>query len=394
MKILLVSSYLPYPLLDGGRIRLYNLLKFLKDKHEITLICEKWPAQTNADIAEVSKVCHKAVAIERPKTWSIKNVLKTAMSLNPFLLTVHTNKKITEEVEKEMDDQKFDLIHVETFYVMQNLPKVNIPIVLVEHNIEYLVYGRYAKNAPIFLKPFLYIDILKLKRKEKKFWKKANRLVAVSPREQKIMGSDAQIIPNGVNIDKFRIKKIEKSKKEKKILFIGNFKWVQNRDSIAFIIRNIWPRVISENKGKFDLKLWVVGKNIPEGIKNLGKDSVIFDENATSETELIFQGADLLLAPIRVGGGSNFKILESMSSGTPVLTTNLGNEGINAKDGEEIIICEKPEEFVGKILTLISDDYLYEKLSRNGRKFIEENFDWRNISQKLDRLYQDVVQNP
>ena len=53
MKILMLASYLPYPLLDGGKIRLYNLLKILRDNHQVTLICEKRPNQTQKDIDDL-----------------------------------------------------------------------------------------------------------------------------------------------------------------------------------------------------------------------------------------------------------------------------------------------------------------------------------------------------
>lgn len=388
MKILMVSSYLPYPLYSGGHIRLYNLIKNLSGKHEITLVCEKRNYQTQKDIDEVSKICKKVITVERKKQWSLSNVLKSGVSFSPFLLVGHNNPEMEKQILREIENNKFDLIHVETFYVMQNLPKTNIPIVLAEHNIEYLVYKRFVKKAPVMARPLLYIDILKLKRAEKKCWKKASKLIAVSPDEQKIMGRKAEIVPNGVDVDKFKLKKINLNKIEKKVLFIGDFKWIQNRDSIVYIIKNIWPRVSAKNP---NLKLWVVGRSIPDSIKKLGNDSIIFDENASNQTELIFQEADLLLAPIRVGGGTNFKILESMSTGTPVITTSLGNEGINAKDGSEILISEKPDEFVVKATSIFSDNYLYEKLSRNGRKFIEENFDWRNIAKKLDNIYSDIV---
>ena len=391
MKILMVSSYLPYPLFSGGHIRLYNLIKSLSKKHEITLVCEKRANQTQKDIDEISKICKKAYIIPRKNQWSFGNIIKTGFSLNPFLIMGHTNAEMKTTIKKILDSEEFDLIHVETFYVMQNLPKTDLPIVLAEHNIEYLVYERFVKKSPVLFKPFLYLDILKLKRAEMYFWEKANKLIAVSKKEAELMNRvDVEVVPNGVDLDKFKMKKLPPNQNGKRILFIGDFKWIQNKDSIVYIIKNIWPRISAKNP---DLKLWVVGREIPDSIKKLGNSSIIFDENAPNETQLIFQTADILLSPIRVGGGTNFKILESMASGTPVITTGLGNDGINAKDREEIIICEKPEEFVSKALLLLSDDYLYEKLSRNGRKFIEKNFDWRNIAQKLDNIYVSLVGN-
>lgn len=391
MKILLVSSYLPYPLLDGGRIRLYNLLKYLQPHHEITLICEKRANQTHQDIEEVAKVCKKVITVDRPKAWSPRNVSKSILSLNPMLTTTHTNKKFKNRIQKELLDEAFDLIHVETFYVMQNLPKVNIPVALVEHNIEYEVYEKFVKNSSIFLRPMLAFDVMKLKRAEKHAWKKADVLVAVSPKEQKLMGSGTMLVPNGVDLEKYKLKKLNLDKNLRKVLFIGNFKWMQNKDSVAFIIKNIWPRVIAENNNKLNLKLWIVGKNIPYSLKQMGEAGIEFDENAPEATEKIFEHADVLLTPIRIGGGTNFKILESMAVGTPVVTSTLGNEGIDAVMNEEIIVCDKPEEYAQSLLKLLNDKYLFEKISRKGRVFIEENYDWRNIAVKMDQVYRKAT---
>ena len=286
MKILMVASYLPYPLIDGGKIRLYNLIKLLSEKHEITLVCER-TNQSEKEIEELRKICKKLIVYNRPKAWTVGNILKTAFSLNPLLVSIHSHKAFAKMISEELNSNSFDLIHVETFYVMQNLPKTNLPIVLVEHNIEYKVYEKYARNALIFLRPFLYFDVLKLKRIEKKMWKKANKLIAVSSKEQKAMGAKTYLVPNGVDINKFKLKKIDTFKKTKKVLFIGNFKWVQNRDSINYIIKNIWPLITSRSYD-FEIKLWVVGKNIPESVKKLATSSIIIDENAPNETELIF----------------------------------------------------------------------------------------------------------
>lgn len=384
MKILIVASYLPYPLLDGGRVRLYNLIKLLSKKHDITLVCEKWPPQTKEDEEEVKKICKKVVVFDRPKAISPKNLTKSFLSLNPLLVTAHSHKGFKKLIAKELDKNKFDLIHVETFYALQNIPTTNLPIVLVEHNLEYEVYRKYAKQAKLIFKPILFYDAFKLEKREKRLWKRADKLVSVSMTEKKIMGDDAHLIPNGVDLEKFKFIKRKTDKNKKKILFIGNFKWMQNRDSANFIIKNVWPFMRSKNK---NLYLWVVGKNIPSSIKKLESYSVKVDENAPDETEVIFQSSDLLLAPIRVGGGTNFKILEAMACGTPVVTSDLGNEGIQAKDGEEILIANKPDEYATKALNILSDGYLYEKVSRGGRKFVEANFDWNTIAEKLNEVY-------
>ena len=398
MNILLVSSYLPYPLFSGGHIRLFNLIKELSRKHKITLICEKRDYQGDAEVTELKKFCKKVITVNRKKQWTLKNIIKTGLSTSSFLVTGHTNKEMQREIQREISENQFDLIHVETSYIMQNISKVNVPLVLVEHNVEYLVYKRFADNAPLPLKPLLYLDVLKLKYWEQNLWKKATKLVAVSQKDKEIMNKirkDVAIVSNGVDVGKFKIQNSKfKIDGEKRILLIGEFKWMQNLDAIEFILKEIWPKLRSEfippmnNKG---IKLWVVGRKIPDSIRKMTADrDVIFDENAPKETELIYQKSDILLVPIRVGGGTSFKILEAMASGVPVITTPLGN-AIGALDNSEIVIAKTSEDFVKSIKKMLEDEKFYNSISENARKLVEKKYNWKKISNDLNSVYESVI---
>jgi polysaccharide biosynthesis protein PslH len=422
MRILMVSSFLPYPLHSGGHVRLYNLIKELSDKHEITLICEKRKNQTDKDIEEVEKICKKVITVERHRQWSISNILKTGISAKSFLTTGHTHKKMQEEIVGELIKNEYDLIHVETFYVMQNLPQhilersravrlINnespkavshwIPVVLVEHNIEYQVYKRFADNVSFMVRPLLYLDVAKIKSEEESCWKEAAVVVAVSKNDEQIIKgerSKTRIVANGVDVEKFSFKPKAKSQKPeaKRILFIGDFKWLQNKDAAKFLIEEIWPRINKELRTKNqvqNLKLWIVGREIPREIRALTNDpNVIFDEkNSDRPTEQLFQEADMLLAPIRIGGGTSYKILESMSCGTPVVTTKLSAQAIDAKDGEEIMIAEKAEDFAQKTIQLLDDQDLYQKIALSGRNLIEKNYTWKEIANDLDDVYKSLI---
>jgi polysaccharide biosynthesis protein PslH len=406
MRILMVSSFLPYPLHSGGHVRLYNLIKELSDKHEITLICEKRKNQTDKDIEEVEKICKKVITVERHRQWSISNILKTGISAKSFLTTGHTHKKMQEEIVGELIKNEYDLIHVETFYVMQNLPQhilersravrlINnespkavshwIPVVLVEHNIEYQVYKRFADNVSFMVRPLLYLDVAKIKSEEESCWKEAAVVVAVSKNDEQIIKgerSKTRIVANGVDVEKFSFKPKAKSQKPeaKRILFI----------------EEIWPRINKELRTKNqvqNLKLWIVGREIPREIRALTNDpNVIFDEkNSDRPTEQLFQEADMLLAPIRIGGGTSYKILESMSCGTPVVTTKLSAQAIDAKDGEEIMIAEKAEDFAQKTIQLLDDQDLYQKIALSGRNLIEKNYTWKEIANDLDDVYKSLI---
>ena len=399
----MISSFLPFPLLSGVHIRLYNLIKNLQKEHEITLICEKRNNQTSEDIKEVEAICKKVITVKRKKQWSLENILKTGVSKDPFLFKGHENKEMQLLIQDELVRERYDLIHVETSYVYQNLPagkaglpKVSIPVVLVEHNIEYLVYKRFADRANALVRPLLYLDILKLEKKEKDIWQKVTKLVAVSNIEKKLMKRpDIAVVPNGVDTNNFKFRNLDSLPDEKKVLFIGDFKWIQNRDTLDFILTEIWPKVISklDDYGKnIKVKLWIVGKNIPEQYKKMDNlENVIFDEKNSDETPVIFNKSYLLLAPFRVAGGTSYKILEAMSSGTAVVTTSLGVEGLEAKNLTHVLSSESADGLAENVCELMLDKSLYKRITLNARKFIEGSYDWKIISEKLNDVYMSCL---
>ena len=397
MKILMISSYLPYPLHSGGHVRLFNLIKELSSKHEITLICESRPHQTEQDRKEVEKICKKVVTVPRLKQWSVKNILKSITSSHSFLITGHTNIKMQEVLNDELKTGQFDIIHVETFYVMQNLLSTSLPVILVEHNIEHQVYQRFVDRMPFFIKPLLSIDIAKIRNEEEVCWKRADRLVAVSNDDKKVMektGYSSSLVANGVDLSVFKLKDVNEAfrRKEKKILFIGDFKWLQNRDTAKWIIKDIWPLIREKGKDKREkkeLKLWIVGRNIPESIRQLTSDpDIIFDEESSKKSAPeIFREAYLLLSPIRIGGGTSYKILESMASGTPVVTMDMSAQSLSATDRKEILIGGSEGELAQKVIELTEDNMIYKKISTGGRMLIENKYSWKEIAKELDKVY-------
>jgi glycosyltransferase involved in cell wall biosynthesis len=396
MKILIVSSYLPYPLFSGGHIRLYNIIKRLSEhNHQITLICEKRPHQTDQDIAEITKICKKVVTVDRKKQWSFTTIFHAIFSSDSFLITGHTNLEMQKEIAKALQNDTFNLIHAETSYIMQNIPQTTTPIVLVEHNIEYLVYQRFVDSAFLLLRPFLAWDVRKLKKAEEAFWKKATYNVTVSEREKKIINlPNVGVVPNGVDTNIFQMKKELHigNKPQADILFIGDFKWIQNRDSARWIIKEIYPKLENYFKHAKKTVLWIIGKHIPTNLKNSSlSDSIIFDENNQQPTEKIFSEADVLLSPIRIGGGTQYKILEAMASGTPVVTTQLGIEGIDARDEENVLVGETSHDLARLTARVLEDEDLYIKIAKNARSFIEKSYTWESIVRKLENVYKIVV---
>lgn len=392
MKILMLTPYLPYPLLTGGQTRSYNLIKRLAALgHEITLFCLVKNSGDRQYVGELEKFCKEVRVFNRSeKPWTIVNILKTGFSYYPFLVIRNWAKGEKAAIEKKLKTEKFDLIHAETFYVMPHIPKTNIPILLVEQTIEYLVYRHFADEFKIpLLKQLLYIDVAKMKHWELKYWKRAKRVVAMSEQDRKSMlfqvpSLDVDIVPNGVDSVFFN-KKLKDRAKNPIILYLGNFTWLQNREAVDVLINKVWPKI---KQNILSCKLWIIGKDAKEFFLKLENEDIRVDE--VEDVREVYQQASVLVAPIYGGGGTRYKNFEAFASGLPVVTTSIGIRGTQAQDGKEVIIRDDPNEIVGAVVNLLSDKKFYGDIARNAKKMVQGEYDWDPIARKLSRIYEEL----
>ncbi len=392
MKILMLTPYLPYPLLTGGQTRSFNLIKRLSSLgHEITLFCLVKDDNERVHVPQLQKFCKEVQVFNRSqKPWTLKNILRTGFSYFPFLVVRNWAKGEKAAIERTLEGGQFDLIHAETFYVMPHIPKTKIPILLVEQTIEYLVYSHYAENYPkFFVRPFLYFDVLKMKYWEKRFWSEATKVVAMSEEDKQIMLSqspnlDVDIVPNGVDSDYFA-EKIDERLKEPIILYLGNFTWLQNREAVSILVEKIWPVIKSKLTSA---KLWIIGKDAQKFFPKLPSDDIRVEE--VGDVREIYQQASVLVAPIYGGGGTRYKNFEAFASGLPVVTTSIGIRGTDVKSGREVIISDKPEEIADAATSLLTDKTVYKNIAENAKKMVREKYDWDPIAKNLSRIYEDL----
>lgn len=392
MKILMLTPYLPYPLLTGGQTRSYNLIKRLASLgHQITLFCLVKNNDERKYVGELEKYCKEVRVFNRSeKPWTLKNILKTGFSFYPFLVIRNWADGEKKAIERKLKNEKFDLIHAETFYVMPNIPKTKVPVLLVEQTIEYLVYKHFADLFKIpFIKQMLYLDIAKMKFWELKYWRQAKKVVAMSDDDRKSMlfqipTLDVDIVPNGVD-SKFFGEKITTKSNTPIILYLGNFTWLQNKEAVGILYEKIWPLI----KEKIpNCKLWIIGKDAKEFFSKFESEHVRVME--VDDVRQVYQQASILVAPIYGGGGTRYKNFEAFASGLPVITTLIGIRGTDAKDGVDIVIRNTPKEIAQASIELLTNKNLYEKIAKNAKKMVEEKYDWDPIAKKLSNIYEEL----
>lgn len=388
----MLTPYLPYPLLTGGQTRSYNLIKRLAAlDHKITLFSLIKNDKEEKYVDRLKNFCQEVRVFKRPaKPWTASNILSTAFSFYPFLVIRNWAEGEKATVAQKLAEGKFDLIHAETFYVMPHIPQTNIPIVLVDQTIEYLVYQHYVQKHHFkFLKLLLYIDVLKLKYWELKYWRKAKKVIAMSEEDKIIMLSqipslDVDIVPNGVDSNYFATK-VTSREDQPIILYLGNFTWLQNREAAQVLVDKIWPKVKSSLK---NAKLWIIGKDAENFFSKLKSEDIRVEE--VEDVRVVYQQASVLVAPIYGGGGTRYKNFEAFASGLPVITTSIGIRGTQARDGQEVIIRDDPDEIAEATIKLLQDSKLYITLAKAAKEMVISKYDWNPIAQKLSEVYKQV----
>lgn len=393
MKILMLTPYLPYPLLSGGQIRTFNLLKELGKKHQITLFALIKDESEREYIEHLKPYCHQVKVFKRTKNpWTLRNILLAGLTPYPFLVTRNLPSGMKAAIKQELNHD-YDLIHAETFYMMPNIPKTQVPVLLVEQTIEYVGYEYYAQTTKHwYLKPFLAIDIAKIKYWEHYFWRKADRLVTMSEEDklaiQADLGMDTRVdvVANGVDIEKF--KQVPKKLSDAPtILFVGTFKWLPNVDAVRYLVNEIWPGVVKKVP---QAKLWIVGHSPTAEVKSYAQRQGVTVSASVKDIRQAYAKSHMLLAPIRSGKGTRYKILEAMATHTPVVTTSLGAEGLEIRNGQEVLIGDDTDTLVAATVKLLQQPKLQTRIADKAYKIVTRNYNWLAISRQLDKLYQQL----
>ncbi|MEK7112168.1 MAG: glycosyltransferase family 4 protein [Patescibacteria group bacterium] len=393
----MLVPFLPNTSTSGGQTRWYNIIKYLSKNHEITLFSLIKDDSEKKFILDLTKYCKKIRVFRRPKSpWTFRNLFLTALTWYPLLVIRNYSSKEKSALKEELETEKYDLIHAETFYVMPHVPQTNVPSILVEQTIEYKVYKHYVDNEVFpLLRPIFMIDVLKLRFWERFYWKKTNRLVAVSAEDRKIMQKeipriDVDIIPNGVDATFFASKKVEKKTPPRVLYGVTNFEWLQNVEAVDVLIEKVWPKIHKKRK---DAILWIVGRKIPERIVKLtGQRSDIEITESIEDARDAYLSSTVMVTPIRGSGGTRLKILEAMAAGLPVVSTTIGVAGLGLENGKQGIISDSMDGLADGAVKVIEDRDFAERIGKEAQRFVKDKYDWKSIVKLHDEIYAKVLQ--
>jgi len=225
------------------------------------------------------------------------------------------------------------------------------------------------------------------KRSELAVIRQSDATLVVSPVEQEVLvkelpGARVEILSNIHRVDGCQAPFEDR----KDLFFVGGYQHPPNIDAALWFVSSIWPLVREQLPG---VQFHLIGSKAPERIKSLHGNGVVF-HGFVDKLEPWIDGCRLAVAPLRYGAGVKGKVNISMSRGQPVVATPAAVEGLQAKDGEDVLVANSAEEFAAAIVRLYQDQDLWEKLSRGGLENVAQYFSLETARNNLAALLQSL----
>jgi len=383
-KILIISPYFPFPARDGGKVRLYNLIKHLSQKNEVYLLAYIEPNADKNCVELAKEFCTDVFPVLREED---KRIIKDDI---PRSVSFFYTQAMINELQKVLDVVKPDVVQLDFLIMTQYVKHIkNVPVFYTEHDMGLLDFNQSFHDRDLN-DTERFFEWKKLISYEKHILDYFCSVMVLTDRDKTLIENlnnnvKATIIPTGVDTEFYKPNIC--SDEEKNLIFVGHYRHFPNADAIIYFVKNIYPKIIQKIP---NIKLYIVGSGVTKSVENLQTENIII----TGEVEDIrkyLRQPNIFVAPVRLGGGIKGKVLEAMAMGVPVVATKEAVSGIDYANNNFALVSDDIDIFADNVVKLLKDESLYKELSVNSRKIVEEYYNWKNIADKLNDFYSNKL---
>jgi polysaccharide biosynthesis protein PslH len=399
MKILWVKADFLHPTDRGGQIRTLETLRRLHQSNEIHYVAYDDPRQPDG-VKRATEYCTCAYPVNRPIPKRGSGAFFAQLAGNmfsdlPLAVGRYCSSGMQTQIRQLLSQHDFDSLVCDFLSVAPNFPDLS-RAVLFQHNVETIIWRRYVEHAPDPLRrAYFDLQARRMFRTEAKACQSAAHVIAVSRNDadqmRALFGIDrVSEIATGVDLDYFR--RPEKGPRETAcahdLVFVGAMDWRPNIDGARFFIGEVLPII---RQAKPDCSLALAGRSpVPEIRAYAEQDPQITVTGTVPDVRPYLWNGAVSIVPLRIGGGTRLKIYEAMAAGTPVVSTPVGAEGLEVKDGINISLSVEPEAFAASCLNLLNNRERARSQSAAALDLVTSHFSWDQVGRAFETVLKQV----
>ena len=397
LRILLLTQVLPYPPDSGPKVKTFYLLKYLAQRHRVTLVSFVRSEQEAAQASDLEALCEAVYTIPMPRSrwrdgW---HLLRSTLTGQSFIIARDHVPAMHHLLADLCQKVPFDAVHADQLNMAQYALPLNIPArVLDQHNAVWTVFARLAEQLPAGpRKLILNHEVRRLYHYEGRVCGLFDIVSTVSVEDvaalQQAMGRQVAmpVIPIAIDTDAEQI--IQRQPDSMDIVYVGTMYWPPNIDGVLWFSREIFPLIQAKVP---QARFVVVGARPPQEVIDLGEQNpnIVIRGYVPDLNEVLSRSA-MMVIPLRAGGGMRVKILNGLAQGLPMVSTTLGAEGIAVTNNEHLLLADTPADFATAVLRLMDNRALAEHLGRNARRLAEEVYDYRRACRPWNEIYATLI---
>ncbi len=400
-RLLFLCQTLPYPPDGGVWIRTYHVMRLLAEAFDITALCFERAATAGAGAVDATGVrdgLGRFASVEVfpiPQRHSrgrfLYDHLRSAARRRVYTTYVYDSRAFHRRLREVVESQAFDLVHVDSLDLARYLPDCRgVPVVCVHHDIESALLRRRAGvEQSAWRRAYFGYQAERMEDVERRWCGRVAMNVTVSERDRDRVaalapGARVTVVPNGVDTTEF----CPADAAGEGVAFVGGTNPFPNLDALEFVSRDVLPRLRARRP---QLPITWIGRASPEQQRDYAAQYGIELTGYLEDVRPKLRAAACHIVPMRVGGGTRLKILNSWAMGKPVVSTALGCEGLAAIDGDNLLVRDDPAAFAGAIAQVLDDAALRRRLGAAGRATAEQLYSWDAIGVSMREAYLAVA---
>jgi sugar transferase (PEP-CTERM/EpsH1 system associated) len=414
LKLLFLTPQLPFPPRQGTALRNWGLISNLAKRHEVWLLSFDDGVGVHEELRRVCKSVLTFPVPTRDSRARLRTLLTSPLPDMAWRLWSHNFRKI---FEQWVEEKNFDIIQIEGIelarYVLESssIEERRSKIVFDDHNCEYLMQQRWYerdRRSPQRWHAAAYslVQSRRLREFERRIVQTADATLCVSKEDQDALAHLADVRPhviyNGIDVETYaafaedRNHKLEAIRhathhaSQATLLFTGKMDFRPNIDAVLWFVQEVLP-IVHQSEPNAILK--IVGQKPSPRLEALRTHLRVEITGAVDDIRPHIADADVYVAPLRVGGGTRFKLLEAMAMRKAIVTSSLGCEGFNVQSGREMMIADEPTAFAQTIVDLLRDKNRRDGLGNRAFAFVSSAYDWKAIVPKVEKVYEQIRQN-